>query len=458
MARTVDLSTVEASGKRKWIYPIVSRGLWYRRRKWAAYALIIWLVGVPWTQWDGRQTLLFDFYHRKFQVFGWTFFANESSVFLGFVLFFIASILILTALFGRVFCGWACPQTVFMEFIFRPIEQWLEGTGLSQKRWNQQEYSKKLPRKLVKYFLFFSISMVLSNTFIAYLFGSHHLIKMIQEGPLSNASIFFGMLFVAVLINFQFGWFREQVCAFVCPYGRLQSILLDRHSVIVAYDAKRGEPRGKLGQTSGDCIDCHKCVQVCPTGIDIRAGLQLECIHCTQCIDVCDEVMTKIGKPIGLIAYNTQAAMAEKPKVIFRPRLLIYGLVFLIGGFLMGAFGLGRKSIDASLHREAGRNLFEKVGQTEFVNNFKINIQNRLDESQKLSWQLIEPPSAELILPEGEIELKPEEKRSIQLLIKMKSEDFHSEVGSIPLKIKISVDADNQVDLNSKIFGYESDD
>jgi len=458
MARTIDLSTVEASGKRKWIYSIVSKGLWYRRRRWVAYALIIWLVALPWTQWNGRQTLLFDFYHRKFQIFGWTFFANESSVFLGFVLLFIASILILTALFGRVFCGWACPQTVFMEFVFRPIEQWLEGKGLSQKRWNEQEYSKKLPRKLIKYFLFFSVSMILSNTFIAYLFGSQHLIKMVQEGPLANASIFFGTLFVAILINFQFAWFREQVCAFVCPYGRLQSILLDRHSVIVAYDSKRGEPRGKLGQTTGDCIDCHKCVQVCPTGIDIREGLQLECIHCAQCIDTCDEVMTKIHKPIGLIGYNTQAALAQKPKVIFRPRLLIYGLVFFIGAFLMGTFGMARKSIEASLHREAGRNLFERVGDDEIINNFKINVQNRSENPQSLSWKLIEPQSAELILPEGNIVLNPEEKRSVQLLVKMKTKNFHSGDGSIPLRISVSVDSDNQVELKSKLFGYESDD
>lgn len=449
----VELSTVDQSGSRKWLYPIVAKGKWFFRRRVVAYALILWLLIVPWTYWGGRQTLLFDLIDRKFYIFGYTYYPNESVIFLGFIFLVISSILLLTALFGRVFCGWACPQTVFLEFVYRPIEQLIEGMGIKQKRFNQKGFTKIWPYKLLKWGVFAVISLIIGNTLVAYFSGSHHLREMIADGPLEHWTPFLAMLGLSGFVYFQFSWFREQVCTFVCPYGRLQSLLLDRESLIVAYDEKRGEPRGKPSKVTGDCVDCLKCVKVCPTGIDIREGLQLECVSCTQCIDACDDVMTKLGRKPGLIAYRTQNEMAGKPRRVLRPRLGIYGAMMLLGAGLIFVFGVQRNELGATVHREFGDQLFTETSAGTIINPLRVHLQNRTDVESRVELEALSPQGMQIDVPQGEIKIPAQSKRTVHFLVKLPKEDFFKAEGKLPIEIRAKNQNGEEQVIQTHVFG-----
>lgn len=448
-----ELSTAKTDGSRKWIFPIPAFGRWHFRRQWTAYGLIAWLLSAPWIQIGGHQAVFFDLIHRKIHFLGLTFWVNEMIIFLLFTLFLLVSIVLLTVVLGRVFCGWACPITVFMEFVFRPIERYFEGFGSKQKEFKNRAFSNRVLSQSLKWALFTLVAVILGNTFVAYIMGSHRLIDMVQEGPFNHWAPFVFMLISSAVILFQYGWFREQVCLFVCPYGRLQSVLLDRDSLIVAYDTKRGEPRGKKGTTSGDCIDCKLCVNVCPTGIDIRQGLQMECIHCTQCMDACDSIMTKINRPEGLIRYQTESQVLGQKRSFLRPRLAIYGLVLLVTSSLLVGFTLNRKSFNATIHREASSRMYTIDSDGKIVNPVRIHLTNSLEKETRVKFEAVTPDDLEVISPEGEIHLAPMDKTTVHLLLKLPREEFREDFGLKELKFKAVDSEGSEVLLELRAVG-----
>jgi cytochrome c oxidase accessory protein FixG len=448
-----DVSTIDKEGNRKYIYPLIEKGKWYKKRRALAYALVAWLLIAPWTSINGKQTLFFDIVNLKLDAFGFTFWANESIVLISFIFLFISIILLLTAIYGRVFCGWACPQTVFMEFVFRPIENLLEGVGFDQRQYHSLPFLKRWKGFILKWSLFTFISFILGNTFVAYFFGSHNLLGLIAGGPSSHWGAFISMLIVTGIFIFQFGWFREQICTFLCPYGRLQSILLDNESTIVAYDEKRGEPRGKPKHVTGDCVDCKMCVKVCPTGIDIRQGLQMECIHCTQCIDACNRIMHKLDRAPNLIGYKTLAELGGKKKKILRPRLFIYGLMIFASAAILLSFSAGRSTISATIHRESGRDLFTLTDTGTVINPLRVQLSNRADSLTRIDFKPNTPVGLEIDVPQGMIILQGQEKRTVFILLKLPMELFENKNGVTEVEFNAVDKQGNEVPLKLQAFG-----
>ncbi len=360
------INTLDAEGKRKWVYPKKPSGRFYEYRKYVSYFLIVFFLASPFIKVGGNQFLLFNVLERKFNIFGFPFWPQDFYLFVISMLIGVIFIALFTVAFGRIFCGWICPQTIFMEMVFRRIEYTIEGDrgkqiSLDRMPWN----GEKIRKKGLKWFIFFIISFVIANVFLAYLIGSERLLLYVQEGPLNHLSTFIGLLIFTGVFYFVFAWFREQVCIIACPYGRLQGVLLDNKSVVVAYDHKRGEDengrkkfrknedRKALGH--GDCIDCFQCVNVCPTGIDIRNGTQLECVNCTACIDACDSIMESVNLPKGLIRYASEENIEKKKPFEFTARMKGYAAVlFILTGFLIGMLFL-RSDVEAVVLRLPGQ-------------------------------------------------------------------------------------------------------
>lgn len=409
------LSTMESDGSRRWLKPKLSEGKYHRRRRMVAAFLIFVFTLLPFLKYDGRPLLLLDIINRDFVIFGLRILPTDTAIMaLGMVMVFL-TVFWFTAVFGRVWCGWACPQTVYMEFVFRPIERWADGTW---GKGGKPKGDTAAWKQVVKYLLYFVVSFYLAHTFLAYFVGVDNLIRWIwQSTPFAHPWAFGVVALVTVAMLFDFGFFREQMCIIACPYGRFQSVLLDRSSRVVSYDQKRGEPRHKgrrkevEGQALpiiGDCVDCHKCVTTCPTGIDIREGLQLECINCTQCIDACDEVMEKVGRPKGLIRYSSQMEDEGKPFSRIRPRILIYPLIFLVLLSFMSMLIFGRKSFDVSIVRERGLP-FERIGEDEIANSFRLRITNRTRNESHVTLVAVEPESVRIDLTQDTIAIAPEQ-------------------------------------------------
>lgn len=393
------LSTLNADGSRRWLKPRVSPGRFLTRRRAVGYALIAFFCTLPHLRINGKPPILLDLVHREFTFFGLTLYPTDTLLFALLMLSVFLSVFFLTALFGRVWCGWACPQTVYLEFVYRPIERLFEGApGHKTKAgaWRR-------PARLLVYLV---VSFLLANTFLAYFVGTDSLFRWMRGSPFTHPVGFLVMAITTFLMMFDFSFFREQVCIVACPYGRMQSVMLDRNSLIISYDPKRGEPRGKKrrgakagGDVSltvlpeepaqGDCIDCKMCVTTCPTGIDIRDGLQLECVNCAQCIDACDSVMDKIGKPRGLIRYGSQAAVLDgkEPRFV-RPRTLVYPTIIL---GLLSAFTfvlVTRAPAYVSVLRQRGAP-FAVLGDGSVVNAVTVKVQNRRPTETGYTFELL---------------------------------------------------------------------
>jgi cytochrome c oxidase accessory protein FixG len=380
------LPTLNSDGTRRWLTPKVSFGRFHRRRRLLAWALVALFTAIPYLEVAGRPMILLDIPQREFTLFGATFLPTETLLLALLLVGIFLGIFLLTALFGRVWCGWACPQTVYMEFVFRPLE-------------------RRIRRPLVKHAVFLAISIFLAHTFLAYFVGVEALLRWVTGSPLDHPVAFLVMAGTTLLMLLDFGWFREQVCIVACPYGRLQSVLLDRRSLIVAYDPGRGEPRGPYrrargARARGDCVDCRLCVVTCPTGIDIRDGLQMECIHCTQCIDACDAVMAKIGRPRGLIRYSSRAELDGEPHSWLRPRLVFYPALLAL---VLGAFTVAlarRAPADVTVLRGAG-SPFALLPSGEVSNQARIKIANRTREDRQYLIEVAAAERVRLVAPQN---------------------------------------------------------
>ncbi|WP_194767159.1 cytochrome c oxidase accessory protein CcoG [Tamlana sp. I1] len=381
------IGTVTKDGKRAWVFPKKPSGKLYKYRKYVSYFLLTFLVAAPFIKINGNQFLMFNVLERRFNIFGFPFWPQDFYLFVISMLIGVIFIALFTVAFGRIFCGWICPQTIFMEMVFRRIEYWIEGDRGKQMRLAKQPWNaEKIRKKGLKLFIFLLISFIIANVFLAYLIGSDKLIQYIKAGPLNHVSTLISLIIFTAVFYFVFAWFREQVCIIACPYGRLQGVLLDTKSIVVAYDHKRGEAengrkkfkknedREALGH--GDCIDCMQCVNVCPTGIDIRNGTQLECVNCTACIDECDHIMESINLPKGLIRYASEEEIENKKpfKVTARMKGYIAVLVILTG-LLTGMLFL-RNDIEANILRLPGQ-LYEHKENNIISNVFTYKLVNK---------------------------------------------------------------------------------
>jgi len=391
------IGTVDEDGKRKWMYPKKPSGPFYKARTWFSIFLLAILFSGPFMRINGKPVLLADVLERKFILFGQVFWPQDFYIFVLVMLAGILFIALFTVIFGRLFCGWICPQTIFMEMVFRKIEYWIEGDYKHQKRLNDGPWnSDKIKKKVLKHIIFFGISFIIGNTFLAYFIGSERLIEIITSPPINHLTSLFSLLIFTGIFYWVFSWFREQVCIVACPYGRLQSVMLDRNSIVVAYDYIRGEMRGKFRKNEdrsevgkGDCIDCNQCVEVCPTGIDIRNGTQLECVNCTACIDACDYMMESVGLPKGLIRYDSEDAIVNKESKKLTPRSIGYSIVLVLIMGLITFLLLSRTDVDITVLKTPGQQ-YQKRENNQVSNLYNYKVINKTFNEIPAEIKLIE--------------------------------------------------------------------
>ncbi|MCX2739341.1 cytochrome c oxidase accessory protein CcoG [Pontibacter anaerobius] len=389
------ISTIDEQGKRLWVYPKKPKGKLYNYRKYVSYVLLALLFAGPFIKINGLPLLMLNIIERKFVILGVLFWPQDFFLMVLAFLTIVVFIILFTVVYGRVFCGWVCPQTIFMEMVFRRIEYAIEGDYTKQRALDKMPWNtEKILKKGSKWAIFAFISFLISNIFLAYIIGIDELQKIIIEGPMQHKAGFGAILAFTGVFFWVFAWFREQVCTIVCPYGRLQGVMQDKKTVVVAYDYGRGEPRGKLrkGQerTEGDCIDCHQCVHVCPTGIDIRnSAQQLECINCTACIDACNDIMRMIDKPEGLIRYESEEAIEKGTKwTFFTPRVMGYTAVLTVLLTALTTLLLTRDEAEATILRTPGQ-LYQKTQQGHIKNLYNISIINKTNHEMPVTLKLL---------------------------------------------------------------------
>jgi len=398
------IATIDKEGKRNFINPKKPKGRYTNYRTYVSWFLLAILFASPFIKINGNQFLLFNIIDRKFNIFGQPFWPQDFYLLVMSLLVSVVFIILFTVIFGRIFCGWMCPQTIFMEMVFRKIEYWIEGDRSKQIKLDKQAWNaEKIRKKTIKWILFAFVSFLIANAFLAYFIGGDILIQHVKDGPVAHVDTFVKLVVFTSVFYFVFAWFREQVCIIACPYGRLQSVLLDNKSIVVAYDHKRGESRQKLRKNEdreekefGDCIDCKQCVLVCPTGIDIRNGTQLECVNCTACIDACDSMMDTIGFDRGLIRYASENNIEKGEKFSYNTRIISYIVVLtLLFSFFVTLLFL-RNDVQANLLHLPGQ-LYTTDGE-EVSNVYTFKLINKTND-------IYENIDIRLISHEGKIEV-----------------------------------------------------
>lgn len=460
------IATVDASGKRVWIYPKKPKGRYYQWRTYVSWALLAFLFGAPFVKIHGEPMFLFDILERKFILFGLPFMPQDFHLFVLAMLTLVVFIILFTVVWGRLFCGWVCPQTIFMEMVFRKIEYWIEGDANQQRKLAQMPWTReKIFKRLAKYGIFFAIAVLVANTFLAWIIGVDRVIQIASEPIAMHKGGFTAMLLFSGAFFFVFSYLREQVCVAICPYGRLQGVLLDDNSVVVIYDFVRGEPRGKLrkqrkkadllgapqaptgrqlespsqegaARMQGDCVDCKLCVQVCPTGIDIRNGTQLECINCTACIDACDAVMDKIGRPRGLIRYDSYNGIVEGRKTIWTPRVIGYtvvlALLVALNVVLLSTRGIG----EAVILRQPGFT-YKETAEGLLMNLYQFKVYNKTTKPMPIDFRLLGQDEAiiKVVGLDSTLVVPPGEMAEGNLIVELPKEEMHGKSKKIFIEV-----------------------
>ena len=385
------VGTISKEGNRNYVIPQKPKGRLYNLRSYFSYFYLILFFTLPFIKVEGEPLFLFNVLERKFIFFGKIFWPQDFFIFAIGLLTFIVFVILFTVAFGRIFCGWACPQTIFMEMVFRKIEYFIDGDANQQKKLKAMPWNtEKIVKRAIKIFAFFSLSFLIANFFLGYIIGIDELWVHIQEGIFVEFGTFSALVIFTLVFFFVYYWFREQACIIVCPYGRLQGVLLDRNSILVAYDYVRGEPRGKLSDKTndeGDCVNCHACVRVCPTGIDIRNGTQLECVNCTACIDACDEIMDHVNKPKGLIRYASENGIALKEQMTYTWRLKLYTLVLSLLLIFLGVLLVTRADVAARIMRTPGQT-YQLLADDKISNLYNIKLVNKTRKNIHLDLKL----------------------------------------------------------------------
>ena len=446
------IATISKEGKRNFIHPKKPVGKLYTKRTLFSIFYLLLFFTLPFIKANGEPLLMINILERKFILFGLIFWPQDFFIFGIAMVTFIVFIILFTVVFGRIFCGWACPQTIFMEMVFRKIEYWIDGDAAQQKQlaampWN----GTKIKKRTIKFILFFLLSFVIANYFLAYLISMDAVLGYIKN-PASHVATLISLLGFTTVFFFVYWWFREQACIVVCPYGRLQGVLLDRNSIVVAYDRLRGEPRGKASKqkahvheegkdkctnckgngtcnslaqqflkapiVNGDCIDCNACVRVCPTGIDIRNGTQLECINCTACIDACDAIMIGVHKPIGLIRYASENSITDKVKLKFSPRIKAYSAVLALLLSLLVFLLVSRSDLDATLMRTSGMT-YTSLPNGQLQNLYSLKLANKTHKDIAINLKLENVPGQITVVGSSSLVIKKEEYSNLQFFVKL---------------------------------------
>ncbi len=438
------LATVDKDGKRIWLYPKKPKGRFYNKRIIATIAFLAIFISGPFIKINGQPLLMMNIFERKFVIFGRLFLPQDFVIFgLGMIIF-VLFITLFTVAFGRIWCGWLCPQTVFMEMIFRPIENWLEGDGRKQKKFDESEWNfDKIWRKTLKHVIFIAFSIFIAHITLAYLIGYEQVIQLITHSPSENWSGFVALVAFTGSFYFVFSKLREQVCVAICPYGRLQGVLVTRETMNIIYDDKRGEPRGKINKNTneetlaaqGDCVDCKLCIQVCPTGIDIRNGVQLECVNCTACIDACDDVMDKVGKPRGLIRYASVDSVEKRVPYKFSTRSLAYSIVLTALIVVEAALIMGRSEVETTLMRVPGQ-LYQKTEKGTITNLYNAQLVNKTQEELELSLKLDDKNGVIRVVGDSQtVKVGPASKEEVVFFIEFPQEYIHQRKTNLDIHV-----------------------
>ena len=445
------VATISQEGTRNFINPKKPKGRLYNlRTRFSIFYLIVFFT-LPFIKVNEEPLLMLNVLERKFIIFGMVFWPQDFFIFGIAMLTFVVFIILFTVVFGRVFCGWACPQTIFMEMVFRKIEYWIDGDSSQQKQLKEMPWNAvKTRKRTLKFIIFFTISFIIANFFLAYLISMDQLLGYLKN-PSAHIGTLVSLLVFTSVFFFVYWWFREQVCIVVCPYGRLQGVLLDRNSIVVAYDHKRGEPRGKLKKKDdhdckcvdckedgackslaqkieaiipqGDCIDCFACVRVCPTGIDIRNGTQLECVNCTACIDACDTIMTSVHKPVGLIRYASENSIVNGVKLKFTTRIKAYTSVLALLLSLLVFLLVSRTDLDARLMRTAGMT-YTSLPDGRISNLYNLKLANKTHKDIAYTLRLENMNGEIQVVGNSIAVVKKEDYSHLQFFVKLNRTDI----------------------------------
>ncbi len=483
------VATISKEGKRNFINPKKPKGKLYNLRTWFSICYLILFFTLPFIKVNEEPLFMFNILERKFILFGMIFWPQDFFIFGIGMLTFIVFVILFTVVFGRVFCGWACPQTIFMEMVFRKIEYWIDGDATQQKILKNMSWTgEKIRKRVLKFILFYVISFIIANFFLAYIISMDQLINDISN-PAESTGTLISLLGFTTVFFFVYWWFREQACIVVCPYGRLQGVLLDKNSIVVAYDHQRGEPRGKLSRednykikddhdckctdckgdggcndvlkkldavqpvpVAGDCIDCHACVKVCPTGIDIRNGTQLECVNCTACIDACDAIMASIHKPAGLIRYASENSIMHGKKINFSRRIKAYTIVLTLLILFLAFLLISRTDLDARLMRTAGMT-YTSMPDGRISNLYSLKLSNKTHKDIPVHLKLENIPGEISLINNRNIVIKKEDYTTVQFFVKLNRADVRSWKTSVVIGL---YDSTNKIkDITAKFIGPE---